>query len=99
MPNIHNLRGLKVELDKTDKKSITPMGMLSKDTNNFSDLTANECTVFNQTNVYYADRKKINALLLIKLIKNSAPDSVYLNSFFSFKFRDLARFVLPITYV
>ena len=35
VPNIHNLRGLKVELDKIDKKSITPMGMLSKDINNF----------------------------------------------------------------
>ena len=70
----------------------------SKETNKFSDLTANEWTVFNQTNVYYADRKKINALLLIKLIKNSAPDSVYLNSFFSFKFSILPLFVLKILF-
>ena len=70
----------------------------SKETNKFSDLTANEWTEFNGTNVYYADRKKINALLLIKLIKNSAPDSVYLNSFFSFKFSILPLFVLKILF-
>lgn len=70
----------------------------SKETNKFSDLTANEWTEFNGTNVYYADRKKINALFLIKLIKNSTPDTVYLNSFFSVKFSILPLFVLKILF-